>query len=500
MSASIRFRPANQQDFSNFAKDLSWLLEEPLQKSQELLARIYGYSDLHEIQQEWGKNNVPGPYDEDLPLSGFDLNTKWVRDKRMLGLIAGAKKFQLEGLPTRYSDAREIGLFATPGTHRMAFRRIKGKYEVLMAGRISDAKILDDYAHLSTTEHGEVLAVFTPLGQGVFEAANSLILDPSQSHEETEWEHSEVELSKLIEEHPQNPWPFAILLSSFSERWWQGPWDSSAGINGGSMDADEGFQELATAFAKDLIGNVKKTIALFESLYHQQNSRLAPANFASARYSHGMDSYYYPAMLYWGGRVAQNAGETRLALQLFTKLYRDDARDGFGARFQIAVLKLNYGSSLRGLFNFKAGPEEEMTAWGRLAMAASAFERNDLAGARLHFAKSLSITWAAIEPFTGKLPDDERLNPHANINCPANIQEFMHLTRGYWSRIPSAKKYFTAIATDPSVRKAVSAFHRMNSELFGIELRGLSVSEMVSVENEAEILRDLLFEAVKVHD
>ena len=59
----VRFRPTSKKDFSRYARDLSWLIKEPLQKTQGMLARMYGYGSLHELQMNMAKPGEPGPFD-----------------------------------------------------------------------------------------------------------------------------------------------------------------------------------------------------------------------------------------------------------------------------------------------------------------------------------------------------------------------------------------------------------------------------------------------------
>jgi hypothetical protein len=66
MASPTRFVPANAADFKRAAKDLQHTYPLTLQQSQELLARMYGYADLHELQQALLKGLPPGPYISEL--------------------------------------------------------------------------------------------------------------------------------------------------------------------------------------------------------------------------------------------------------------------------------------------------------------------------------------------------------------------------------------------------------------------------------------------------
>lgn len=64
-----RFRPASEEDFFSYAKNLAWLRRLPLQASQELLARIYGYPGTHELRAVLRGPGEPGPFSP--PLYSF---------------------------------------------------------------------------------------------------------------------------------------------------------------------------------------------------------------------------------------------------------------------------------------------------------------------------------------------------------------------------------------------------------------------------------------------
>jgi len=60
--ADGRFRPESLSHFKEVAKNLAWLLERPVQKCQEDLARIYRYSGFYELQQVLTQPGTPGPF------------------------------------------------------------------------------------------------------------------------------------------------------------------------------------------------------------------------------------------------------------------------------------------------------------------------------------------------------------------------------------------------------------------------------------------------------
>jgi hypothetical protein len=130
------FRPESLLHFKEVAKNMAWLLERPVQKCQEDLARIYGYSGLHELQQVLKRPGIPGPFaprynylvsDDEALIEG--------QDRRIF--------FILFGVPQGYwrdnalADDKcflifEMGLFQEAAEHRGCFEKIRQvvSYEV----------------------------------------------------------------------------------------------------------------------------------------------------------------------------------------------------------------------------------------------------------------------------------------------------------------------------------------------------------------------------------
>jgi hypothetical protein len=142
--SSIRFRPISKQDLSRYARHLAWLIEEPYQKTQGLLARIYGYANFHELQVELAKAGLPGPFDEDQPneMIPDGNNSKTLsniaqrRRLRILEIISDYKGVDIANLSSRYQNAADIGLFKSPVYHRKDFRLVRDREDVLWEGTI----------------------------------------------------------------------------------------------------------------------------------------------------------------------------------------------------------------------------------------------------------------------------------------------------------------------------------------------------------------------------
>jgi hypothetical protein len=67
VSVSTRFRPETKEAFSLYAGNLAACLDIPLQSSQELLARLYGYANLHELLAVLKTPAPPGPFQAEDP-------------------------------------------------------------------------------------------------------------------------------------------------------------------------------------------------------------------------------------------------------------------------------------------------------------------------------------------------------------------------------------------------------------------------------------------------
>jgi len=124
-----RFRPENSSHFKEVAKNISWLLDMPLNKCQENLARIYGYSDLHELQQVLKAPGTPGPFEP-------RYNYLWSNQHDIIKAHQERIYFYLFGIPDGLWRDRncppdtsslvfEMGLFQEASEHRVCVEKIR---------------------------------------------------------------------------------------------------------------------------------------------------------------------------------------------------------------------------------------------------------------------------------------------------------------------------------------------------------------------------------------
>lgn len=131
-----RFRPESASHFKEVAKNMAWLLERPVQKCQEDLARIYGYSGLHEVQQVLERPGIPGPFDLRYNyLASDDEALIEGHERRIFSVLFGTPKgYWREDhvAEDKCFLVFEMGLFQEAAEHRACFEKIRQvlSYEV----------------------------------------------------------------------------------------------------------------------------------------------------------------------------------------------------------------------------------------------------------------------------------------------------------------------------------------------------------------------------------
>lgn len=119
MNIAFPFRPPSLNDFARCAKSLKQVIDLPLQKCQELLARIYGYSGAHELRQALASPGDVGVFDDspgDIPWKD-QQEMKRARFLRIEEILIPA----LSVRPNAVDAARlcqHAGLFSRPTVNR----------------------------------------------------------------------------------------------------------------------------------------------------------------------------------------------------------------------------------------------------------------------------------------------------------------------------------------------------------------------------------------------
>jgi hypothetical protein len=131
-SARGRFRPESVRDFSQRSRRLSRWLGLRYQRAQELLARIYGYSDFHELRRELERPGTPGPFDDSDPT--VSTAAERGRESRIAHLIAELKGVNEFHLTAHERAVASMGLFRQAAQHRLMFNAVTKPHGSATAG------------------------------------------------------------------------------------------------------------------------------------------------------------------------------------------------------------------------------------------------------------------------------------------------------------------------------------------------------------------------------
>jgi len=128
-----RFRPESAGDFSQRSRRLSRWLGLPYQRSQELLARIYGYSGFHELRKTLERAGEPGPFDalDSTAQTGAERD----RAQRVARVIAEIKGVGEAQLSPRERAVAAMGLFLPSAEHRSMFNALTKSIQTTVRSR-----------------------------------------------------------------------------------------------------------------------------------------------------------------------------------------------------------------------------------------------------------------------------------------------------------------------------------------------------------------------------
>lgn len=469
--ADGRFVPTSIPEFSERAKRLARLVDVPLQTAQEALARIYGFTGLHEGQQVIKAGEIEGPYEEDLlalwreppgagGLAEIASTARAARNRRLhaeLDRVVTANG----GVRGHISDAYDAGLFCRPPAHRVKFQRVMAKRAVrdgAQAGRPADVAAPSAYARYVESREGGGYFEYTPLGQSVADALSEL----REGYADHGGRYA-VALNQLHAAHPLNPWVRTEWLQYNCVAWWLGGWAdysrSEKGQGYPTEEAEDGF--LASAgFAGRWYEEARQTIALFESLL--------PARGAGVRKPYlgeslaGDDGSYLVA-LYWGGRTAVHHGRYAAAKRWLGRCIMADQRDGLGARYYHSVAALMGGSARpRG-----KRPDDLHDVWAWLQELAWDLKANEYERAARSLEQALSCSPHVIRAVHPRFNGANALRVNSNHDTLAHIQEFMFVTREFWGANAECKAWLDGMTLDRGVRTATIAFHQARSAARG---------------------------------
>lgn len=145
-----QFRPSSAKDFHQYAKNLQSVIRLPLQKCQEILARIYGYSGTHELRQVLATKGESGFFNDDIDERLHPHLRQSRRDRVTETVLA-----ELVGKTSREEGAlcQYLGLFCRPKTHRERLKLLEDAiYLVRERGWPAEAAVQVCFGYVMDTE------------------------------------------------------------------------------------------------------------------------------------------------------------------------------------------------------------------------------------------------------------------------------------------------------------------------------------------------------------
>jgi tetratricopeptide (TPR) repeat protein len=479
-SSPLPFRPSSLDDFNQYAKALSRLIEEPLQRCHQLLARAYGYEDLHAMQLAMREPaGRAGPFGRTVldDLTIFFSEPQFIegirsRSDRLLDLVAQYKQLgESQQLSARYAKVRELGLFDTPAEQRIASKRVFNALNILEGKSVSETipgetrEGIHAYAYLAQADSGEYYACLTRTGAAVRDALDEIFPLPGPRPESEFIEQGNIQRQRaldIMKAHPDCPWPLAYIVIRHAQVLAQGSWTGPLFY----LDAEFIYPKMTGTFqsevvknARQLLPDVYRAVGMFDVLYKDITQLVCHFDPEVGRRI-DYDVLTWPALLYWGGMVAANAGERDYAIRLLKRAVRingistqDRARDA------LCALVLEEGSrAVAACYQHNENEAfDNPSVWEGMARAA-ALSQEALSRSALNYLGTMLYSETAIEVFN---PGWEPVSPGPSDECDANgIQQFMFLSAYFWQAHPDSVRFFQYMACHPALLEQVVGWHR----------------------------------------
>ncbi|MGJ7523449.1 hypothetical protein ACSFA0_23415 [Variovorax sp. LT1P1] len=323
MSTAFRFTPASISAFKHTARDIKKAYGNlPLQACQELLARIYGYPDLHAVQEHMKTNPQPGPYPTELPFGD-------AIELRMSAFTRFSEFAPDDARPTGRRDIDDLGIFEEPDVRKGVIAQ-EDFQDAVSTGAIAaehEAQV-SDYAWFEVREEFSRRPKKKPSMEGVFRltakghSVYRVILDQMEVVKSDHYSDEERQaacdvLSAAALQMPKNPYLLAWQL-----------------VNSMAQLSEDGGLEFDPR-AESLWHQFKACRSMFEGLMPKGFKGKIEPQLVGNNASSGA----YFDVLYWGARCAAIAGHKPHALTWARRSVRLSARDVLGARFLVRRLE-----------------------------------------------------------------------------------------------------------------------------------------------------------------
>jgi hypothetical protein len=322
MASPTRFVPANAADFKRAAKDLQHTYPLTLQQSQELLARMYGYADLHELQQALLKGLPPGPYISELDWEDAMAFLRKASERfvKEIKALAGWPLY-----PVGHVTYEDLLLLDAPARRRnaMNFHRDVQVELSRMSAEPDKTKGPSDYMVFDVLEYDfpgfpkvkpqGVFALTYP-GKVLNTAVHHLIESLDGPRTSDERERLLTQLGFVLDSHPNSPIAAARFLQ--------------LSCNALYEDWEEGLEIEA---AREQWALAQQGRSLFEKIIPKDFKGRIEPRLVSGRYPHGVENDLYLDTLCWGAYCAESVGDMKKALAWARRYLRFSTRDYFGA-------------------------------------------------------------------------------------------------------------------------------------------------------------------------
>ncbi|RYY74552.1 MAG: hypothetical protein EOO52_13385 [Gammaproteobacteria bacterium] len=490
------FKPASRQDFLTVANSLESLLSLPSQDAKLILAQIYGHASVDDVYAAIASTSPAGPYDVHGYQRAYDNHVKLaydiggeLRENRILTVIAGFLRKEPSQLPKQAWSIRNLHVYDPVELHLAAYETLSKTYEILDGTYDGRANTLDDYAYVEADlDDGQMQMCLTKLGRSVLDAAAEITADLKRS--DGEWHeivHSvESRLSKLADEHPENPWPKAVYVTTLSNYFWQTEWSNnlemSATLNAGlEPDSNPLYKQLTYQFADMFTTVAQQALQQFYALLNNNKDKVGDHRSSTAN---NCEPFYYPALLFYAGITFLNSRDYESAYEYLSLHYKIVKGDNFGARYYLAVLALLRAKGTIKSF-FKYPDKEYVDCWGALCLAIHSYKEGLTLEAKKYFSEAIKQNFGACEVFSSPLKDRKIVKIMDSSNAPAAMQHLYFLLTTFWEENPNVLAFFKRLSTSLPVTRALSSYHIAKSNKVGLGLIA-STSERLRLEQAFE--------------
>lgn len=470
ISSIGRFQPASRSDFSERARNLAWVLDAQLGPTRTTLARLFGFSSVHELEQSFLRTPLEcGPYSDDPSLL---LTTEGCRflERRLDATEAAVVHLVRDGRPSPDSgQLAALGLFHSPVEHRRMARtaRAAAMLQVPIVSRpfppSIDAALVFEEGIASLTFAGQALVItlddITRMQVPAVERVRRLI---------------------RMAEEGDVPWSLGAYVAVVAREVGVGSWpipdDAMLAVHA-EPAAEEMFIE-APLHAAPLLPVIDRAVDGYRHVIERCRSHGDdPLGTPVESVESGLLAFY-PELLYWGGLVRLAARDFPGAIELLGEAVRIGLDVDSGAREYLAIAELNAGRMRTprwpgGRFSYRTSPvaPDLLRAFASYARAAATTDGDGRASAAgvgdRYLVSALSLSPHLIRAFDPAFRSNDDVPPANPGQSLAACQELLHRTEPFQARHPEAFARLHRILGDPALRAAYVDFHHQQSRRGG---------------------------------